>query len=620
MPALFGDGMVIQQKTDAPIWGWAAPGSSVTVQGSWGERASAVTDERGRWMASLRTPAAGGPYTLSISGETTVTFSDVLIGEVWLCSGQSNMEWSVSISDRAAETIAGATDGQIRLFTVPNTIATAPRATIDAQWQICTPQTVGSFSAVGYNFGRELRAALGVPVGLIASDWGGTPAESWVSAAGLREFPEFGPALEHLAAATDPLKRQQLQARAEEGWWSALDAKSQIPSDWASPQFTDEEWATMDLPATLGPDGLDQFDGVVYFRRVVEVPDRPEGAASLELGPIDDYDDAFVNGVHVGATHGANQWAAPRRYTLPPGTIRQGRNLIAVRMLDHSGPGGVNGQAAQMRLVIGDRTYPLAGAWRYRRGAAQRDLGAMTEIAINQNTATVLANGMIAPLVPFAMRGAIWYQGESNVGRSEQYRRLLPALVADWRRLFRNPQFQFYAVQIAPFNYGTSDDDVARLRDAQREILAQEHTGLAVITDIGDDGDIHPRNKHEVGRRLSLIARARAYGASDLEFSGPLYASHVIERGAIRVSFAHAKGLRAMGAAPGPFLIAGEDRVFHEAQARIDGEAVVVTSPAVKKPVALRFGWTKAGASDLYNAAGLPASPFRTDDWPASRP
>jgi len=634
LPAIFGDNMVLQRETDAVLWGWARPGEKVTVTASWSDAPrETVTDADGRFRLMVPTAKAGGPFKITVAADNSVTFTNIMLGEVWLCSGQSNMEWPLAATDNAEATIAGAKHPNIRLFTVENTISAHKRIDVNGNWSECTPKSVGTFSAVAYYFACALQDRLGtdVPIGLIAADWGGTPAESWVSDAGLRDFPEFAETITFLnAMGKDPAAREKIMRERGEGWWNSLDRISKPSNNWATADFDDAGWKACALPATWGDggsDGLKGFDGVGYFRRVIDLPESWNGKpATLELGPIDDYDDAWVNGKPVGATHADNQWAEPRKYAVPEGVLKTGRNIIAVRVLDAAGIGGMNGKPEQLALRAGGSdglSVPLAGEWRYMKGAEAKSLPArQPNVGIGPNMATTLYNGMIAPIVGFPIRGAIWYQGESNVGRAEQYGKLFPALIRDWRARWREAgaktDLPFYFVQIAPFNYGGDGRASAALRDAQRTSLSTPNTGMAVTLDIADPTDIHPRNKKDVGARLAMWALAQTYGQEILP-SGPLFKVARAESQNLRIEFDHSgNGLEFRGdegTKEKAFWIAGDDRKFRIAKAEIDGDTIVLSHTKVPKPVAVRYAWSNAPAATLFNKDGLPASSFRSDTW-----
>jgi sialate O-acetylesterase len=649
LPALIGDGMVLQRNTRASVWGWAAPREEVRVSCAWDPRAPPVevkgtADEHGRWRVFLPTPDAGGPFTVTIAGrDSSRTLRDVMVGDVWICSGQSNMEWPLSAIGPGSDTIpsaekeiAAANHPAIRLFTVPNTMSAHERIDVDgARWRVCAPATAQGFSAVGYFFGRELNERLRVPIGLIDADWGGTVVQAWMSAESLKPFDEFAGDLEYLATLRlDPAGREAKLKGQGGDWWSRLDAASRVDAGWAAPDFDDSAWPQTAVPATWTGD-LGIFDGVAYFRRVIDVPEQlPSWAAGecvLELGPIDDYDDTYINGVRVGFTHEDNQWSAPRRYVVPAGTLKRGLNVVAVRVLDTAGPGGINGSKDQLvlRAKGSDDMVPLAGQWRYRIGAKVSALPPRGETTrVNPNTPTILFNGMIRPLTPCTIRGVIWYQGESNRYDPAQYARLFPAMIRDWRRTWAadgnaessgNADFPFYFVQIAPFRYAGDSGQTSLLREAQASALALPNTGMAVTLDLGEATDIHPKNKLDVGRRLARQALAGTYHVSGVEATGPIYASMAVDGSRARITFAHVTGglvgRKGSGKDLDGFLIAGDDRQFHVAHAEIDGDLVVVTSPRVNAPTAVRYAWSQVPPASLFNAEGLPVPPFRTDDW-----
>ncbi len=482
-PSIFGDHMVLQQGKALPIWGKAAPGEQVQVTLDNATRSATACSE-GQWMVKLPRRKAGGPYELKIQGaENTLLFSDVLVGEVWLGSGQSNMQWPVNQSANPTEEIANASFPKIRLFYVKRTVATTPQYDCEGAWVVCSPETIPDFSAVLYFFGRELHQQLnGVPMGLIHTSWGGTPAESWTS----RPTLEGNPELVHIVQQWD----QQLA----------------------------------EYPAAKAA-----YDEAIAVWK--EAAEQAKAAGNPE----------------------------PKKPDPPHGP-------------DHP--------------------------W----------------------LASGLYNAMIAPLVPYAVQGAVWYQGESNANRAYQYRKLFPAMITDWRNAWQQGPFSFYFVQLANFTKVLPDPDEsdwAELREAQTMTLSLKDTGMAVTIDIGDADDIHPANKQDVGKRLALNALAKDY-KKKVVWSGPMYKSMKIRDNAAVIRFTHTKGglLADDGEALKGFTIAGEDQQFVWADAEIKGKTVVVSSPQIKKPVAVRYAWANNPVCNLVNGAGLPASPFRTDDWP----
>jgi sialate O-acetylesterase len=583
-------------------------------------------------MAKLPPLKVGGPYTLTISGPSSVTLKNVMVGDVWVCSGQSNMEMGIAGVNDAEKEIASADNPNIRLFTVAKTISLEPKNTVTVrdsdlmgEWSVCSPKTVatggwGGFSAVAYFFGRHLQKELGVPIGLIHTSWGGTVAEAWTSLEALNTHPDFRSAAAQiqemrtaLASGKDDFDKRMAD------WWARSDPGSAAGRNWADPGAATTGWRTMELPKAWEDGGLANFDGIVWFRREVEVSADDAGkAAVLHLGPIDDRDTTWVNGVKVGETGIYN---ASRDYRIPAGTLKAGKNVIAVRVLDTGGAGGINGTPEQLSLEIGNTKTSLAGPWSFQPSSPLSRLAAVPErVDNNPNFPTVLYNGMISPLLQFGIKGAIWYQGESNAGRAYQYRTLLPTMIRDWRSRWGVGEFPFFIVQLANFmqtDPEPKDDAWPELREAQYlTTQAVPNAGLAVTIDIGDAADIHPKDKQDVGKRLALAALGIAY-KKPIEYSGPVYKSMKVEGDKVQLQFSHlGGGLEARGGELKGFAIAGADRKFVWADARIDGDSVVVSSPQVKQPVAVRYAWANNPVCNLYNKTDLPAVPFRTDTWP----
>lgn len=629
LPSIFSGGMVLQRDTEALIWGTADPGEVVSLRASWsGDVHWARADGAGDWWIEIATPGAGGPHSLSVEGKNRIELEDVWTGEVWLCSGQSNMEWRLGGGIVGAEeAIAAAEYPQLRKFEVPNAVSLLPKADGGGAWVPCTPETAASFSATAFFFARDLHAELGVPIGLIVSDWGGTPAEAWTSREALAaELDDFDGALDRFAAwATDgdALARSLEQRRS--AFFEELARRDPgMTGGWMEETLSGaaaEGWSTVEQPALWRDHGIGDHDGIVWMRREVTVGEGWAGRElSLSLGPIDDQDVTYWNGVRLGAHEGDGHWNTPRGYTVPADLVRAGRNVIAIRVLDTGGAGGLAGEAEAMTLERPDvrgQGMRLDGPWQLRVGATLSSLGGWPRsAAFNQNSPTSLFNAMIAPLVPYAMRGAIWYQGESNRGRGEQYRRLFPTLIEDWRRRWGRGDFPFYFVQIAPFGYGNDTGQAAEIREAQMMALDLPNTGMACTMDIGNPRDIHPRNKLDVGKRLALWALAKDYGRGDLVYSGPIYRSMEREGDALRLHFDHALGGLASvdGGAIEHLEIAGADGVWHPAVGVLDGATLLVRSEAVEAPVHARYAWGAADRGTLTNGAGLPASSFRTKD------
>ena len=631
LPGLFGSGMVLQRDTEVAVWGWANAGETVRIQPSWSDVAySAEAADDGRWFTRVRTPGAGGPHSIVFEGENRIQLDDVLCGEVWVCSGQSNMEWSLGTvidadPDGREAVLASARDDGLRLFHVPRKVSRTPVDDVGAHWRVAAGEDVLGFSAVGFYFGRALRREVNVPVGLIESAWGGTVCEAWTSAPTLLADEDFAEPVRQVLADAAGLRdvAAELAARQQE-WWQALagHAGGERADGWHAAEFDDSTWQLAELPGPWEQSRLGNFDGVVWYRRPVDVPAGWNGRdLQLSLGPIDDMDSVWFNGTKVGGIEVHGRWTEPRHYTVPANVIREGRNTVAVRVVDTGGGGGLVGNAEQVHLQpAGDEAErkSLAGPWRVKASAAIADLPAFPRAAsFHQNSPTALFNGMIAPLVPFGIRGAIWYQGESNRTRGAQYRRLFPSMIQDWRKHFGRGEFPFYFVQIAPYAYDGDKGQAAELREAQTMTLALPNTGMAVTMDIGNPRDIHPKNKWDVGERLARWALADVHG-HDVVKSGPLYEKMEVTGNAIRLHFRFAEGLR-FGEEANCFAIAGADGVFVPATARIDGTTVVVQSDAVTEPVAVRYAWGAADEPSLQNGAGLPAPSFRTD-LPSNEP
>lgn len=619
----FGDHMVLQEGQPVPVWGAAAAGEKVTVKFA-GQQKSAAADAGGHWrvdLAPLATSAKPRAFTVTGSATPTpLTLTDVLVGEVWLCGGQSNMERQLGlrigqkpILNWEAE-VASANHPLIRQCYVTQTRDVVPHATVQASWTVCSPETVADFTAVGYFFARDLQAVHGGPVGIIHSSWGGTPAEAWTSREGLAAFHEFDDTIAALRdTPSDPTKALRMYHEKLAVWYRDNDPGSGA-HPWSVPDLDTTGWETMNLPTLWEAAGHPDYDGVAWFRRSFDLPAGWAGHdLELHLAAVDDSDTTWVNGVEVGSN---DEWNFPRVYRVPAAILKPTGNTIAVRVLDTGGGGGIwNGDhdlPLELRS-IGVKGAPLSlrGPWLCR---FSRSLDGAPTVppnpALGALMPTVLYNGMIAPLIPYAIRGVVFYQGENNAGRPTQYRTLLPALIEDWRKRWDEGDFPFLFVQIAPFR-----EQPPEIREAQ--LIAWQHTpntAMAVTIDCGDPEDIHPADKQPVGARLALAARALAYGEK-IEYSGPVFADMKVAGGGRAVlHFTHlGGGLLAPGGTLEGFTVAGADGVFHPAKAVIAGDTVEVSADEVPKPTAVRYGWANVAKGNLFNRAGLPASPFRTD-------
>ena len=603
--SLFTDHMVLQRGTAPPVWGWAKSGEQIEVKGSWGKSAKTIAGADGKWIVRIPTGrTAGGPHTLTVSGENTLTFQDVMLGEVWLLSGQSNMEWSVGQVIAKAPKYQDTNAPNIRLFQVPNKRSSTPLENVDAKWLACTPETAKGFSAVGYFFARNVINGLGepVPIGLIQSDWGGTEVEVWIREGALNELPGFPPRIEANRRTTATYQAELAD------WQKKVSTMEPGNGAFASPSFDDSGWKNIAGPKPWEEEGMGEDDGVAWYRAHFDLSLTDlVGPVTIELGDIDDADQTYINGKLVGET---KVWNAKRKYTIPASALVQGNNVLAVRVVDTGGGGGF--RTPNEIKLSSTRSIPLTN-WKTKQTLSYKSNPPPQP---PRWPAGELYNGMIAPVIPYAIKGALWYQGESNVSRAFQYRTTFPFLIQSWRKDWGQGDFPFYFVQIAPFaGYGSGAS--AELREAQLMTLKLKNTGMAVATDITDNvNDIHPVNKWDVGHRLALLALNRVYGKKQVD-SGPIYQSHKVEGNQIRIFFEPKNSRLVMEAFSLPgLMIAGEDKKFVMAQARVDGNSLIVYSSEVPKPVAVRYGWSDVPLPGLSNEAKLPASPFRTDSWP----
>jgi len=643
LTGLFSDNMVLQQGVKAPVWGLADPGDKVVVQFA-GQKVEAVTDQEGRWKAALEPlKASAEPREMTITcGKDAMTIKGVLVGEVWLASGQSNMELTMGGVQNAAAETAAANFPQIRFFNVPKVPAAAPQDRCGGTWAVCSPGTVGATSALGYFFARDIHQALKVPVGIINSPWGGTAAQPWTPLAGLKSVPSLKSAADQFEQKANYYSGGGYAKDQDKSWqkfdetnaeWLAGVTKNDpgLAGKWFDPQAKLDGWKSIRLPNVSAADPW-HFLGIAWVRREVEIPQAWVGKdLVLSLGVIDEADTTYVNGTEVGAMWAGKSGRAstPREYAVSGVVGKTTKVVIAVRIMNLYSFGGFMGPAAKMTLALKDkadeRPVSLVGTWQYKvsepidRLDIPRPEGMPVPFLPDNNLSTALYNGMIAPLVPYAIRGAIWYQGESNAGQPEQYRDLFPAMIKSWRQAWGQGDFAFDFVQLPGFQAVQQAPVEAKswadLRDAQAAALALPNVGMAVIIDLGEAGNIHPKNKQDVGKRLALVALAKSYDQK-VEFSGPAYKSMKVADATVRLTFDHiGGGLVAKGGDLVGFAVAGEDKVFHVAQAKIEGAEVVVSSDKVAKPVAVRYAWANNPICNLYNKEGLPAAPFRTDTW-----
>lgn len=629
LPQFFGDGMVLQREKPVTFWGWADAGEAVMVQ-LLGKTYPAQPDESGRWRVTLDAQPAGGPHVISVRGKNNLTVSDVLFGDVWVCGGQSNMEWHIRQLNGKYDDLIRSTppNPQIRYVEIKHVRSFTPQddAPVVKPWVSANAQTLPDFSAVGYFFAKTLHERYGVPIGLVACNWGGTIAEAWMDYESLAPFPTLQ---QRFVTLRDETRNEASQPpKPKMTWEQALAAADAAATkggpSWSSPTLGTADWQTLAVPGVWEDKGLPNFDGMVWLRKEITLPKSAAGKELFFNAPgIDDLDVTYFNGQEIGRTDGYNQ---PRQYRIPGRLVKAGKNVLAIRVVDTGGGGGITGEPEDLSLTAGKQSFPLAGTWQYKVASRLRDFPPNERIAatVNPNIPTVLYNGMLRSVTPYGIRGVIWYQGESNASRAYEYRSLFPAMIRNWRKNFGQGDVPFLFVQLANFMKPADqpgESAWAELREAQRMALAEPFTGMACIIDIGEEADIHPKNKLDVGRRLALNAMHIAYGDNNVVYSGPLYRNMVKDGAKIRLGFEHvAAGLVAKNSPDGSlkgFAIAGEDKKWLPANARIDNNTVVVWSDAVKNPVAVRYAWADNPVDcNLYNAADLPASPFRTDDWP----
>ena len=616
LPRLLSDGAILQRDAETRLWGWADPGEAVTVYLDSEVVGKAATQD-GRWQLRLPPRAAGGPHRLTFAGNNTVTVGDVWFGDVWIAAGQSNMELPMQrVRDRYADEIAAARLPLLRQFKVPKGYDfERPREDVEnGGWIASTPESVLDFSAVAWFFAKSIHARYGVPIGIVNSSYGGSPAEGWMSEEALEDWPHY---LEVAKRLREPGYLDGLQAAdraAAEAWHAGLDAADQglnAGAGWAAAGYDDSQWVATRVPGFWADTALGAINGSVWFRRTIELPGAAHGRpARLELGRIVDADTVWVNGVEVGQT--AYQYP-PRRYAVPAGVLQAGTNTIAVRIVNFAGRGGFVPDKPYL-LTAGALTVDLRGEWRYRLGATAKPMPEQRFKDWRQPLGYY--NAMLAPLQNMTIKGVIWYQGESNVDRAAEYRALFPAMIRAWRRQWGQGDFPFLFVQLANFLESAeepAESQWAETREAQTDALKEPNTGMAVTIDVGEWNDIHPENKRVVGERLALAARKVAYGEQDLVYSGPLLKSVAAENGKLVLSFDHVgSGLEARGGPPGAFAVAGADGAWSRAQAQIRGDRVIAWSESITSPVRVRYAWADnpAGAN-LYNQEGLPAVPFQ---------
>ena len=624
LAGIFSDHAVFQRGITIPVWGWTEP--LVLVSATLGPvSARTRSGADGRFLLRLPALPAGGSHELTVaSGDEAVTLRDILIGEVWIASGQSNMQWEMGLCDDP-EAIAAAKQSRIRMITIPRNARVGRQSDVDAAWLVASPETATNFSAVGYHFAHKLHGALDVPVGIISTNWGGTFIEAWTSREALLGNPATKAWTERYEATLFAPEFWDNPALDPANFYNADPGNVGLAQGWAGVDFPDQAWETMELPRSWQCAGHN-ISGVFWFRLAVDVPaDWVGHDLELKIGAVDKTDITYFNGEHVGSTGSGfdvGVWNLLRIYSVAGDLVKPGRNIIAVRAYSFAYAGGLIGPKGEMTLSRSDgkgTAIPLAGAWRYR---VEHDFGFVQPPPPPMgpgcpNSPYILHDNMIHPLLPYAVGGAIWYQGESNVAQAGSYRDMLTTMIRDWRRSWGQGDFPFLIVQLANYMQSSAyqeNSGWARLREAQFQALAEPATGMAVTIDIGDALDIHPTNKRDVGRRLAQWALVKCFGLEGVP-GGPLYTGMSIEGDCIRLRFDHVgNGLVSRDGGPlSHFVIAGLDKRFHAAEAVIEGRTILVRSADVPEPVAARYAWAdNPEGCNLFNQDGYPASPFRT--------
>lgn len=624
---LFQDNMVLQQRSKAPIWGWSTSNDSVTITSSWNKiTKTVVTDKFGKFYTELETTSYGGPYSLKISSKSdTITIENVMLGEVWLASGQSNMGWSLSNPIVKASELDSITNmDQVRFFKVPKTLSLNPIKHSKGEWKLCNSANAAEFSAVAYFFSKKLTIELDVPIGIIQSTWGGTPVESWMPL-------DYAEKIKRFVNFKEQINKEILKESEFQKWLDGMSSinvanknidevqevlLNSLPSYYGI-NLDDFQWKQHKLPLKFENE-FGEMDPLVWYRKEFYfdgiVNDKIH---ELFLGPVDDLDVTYLNGVKIGSIIG---WKKDRVYNIPEGLLQKGKNIIAICVLDNGGGGGIYKSTPQIKhndkvvlTLDGDWKYKMLGCFDNKSSFKVFDtsfnLDNKPSFLFNQKMPSSIFNAMISPLIPFKIKGVIWYQGENNVSRAQEYFNSFPLLINSWRNYWNQVDFPFYYVQIAPYNYGSGKAPM--LREAQRLAMKLPNTGMVVTSDIGDVNDIHPKNKHEVGNRLALWALNKDYGFANTVYTGPLYEKISIEGQKIRIHFEGiGSGLYAPDKKLNYFEVAGKDQTYYPAKAFIEGDNVIVRSPKVKSPKSVRFGWTDTSTPNLFNKEGLPAVSF----------
>ena len=618
LPALINDSMILQRDEPIKIWGWASPGEEVEIKFA-GKKYKAVAGKDKKWLVTISPMKAGGPFTMEIHASNHLIIRDIMLGDVWICGGQSNMEIPMArVKEKYPDEIANANNSFIRHINIaPQYDFHAPKEDVIAgRWQTANASTVAQFSALGYFFAKELYQLYQVPIGLVKTSYGGSPVEAWLSDDALKEFPVH-------AAMKDRFKNdllidsiQRTDKKITDQWYSSIwhqDKGMQEQPRWYDTAYVASDWSSMMIPGYWDDQLPQKTNGVLWFRKEIDIPPDFAGKPSfIRLGTIVDRDSVYINGKFIGTT---GYQYPPRRYDIAVGTLRPGKNVITIKVINSNGRGGFTLDKPYY-ISSGNVILDLKGSWQYKIAAVSAPLPSTTNILL---TPGGLFNGVIAPITNYAIKGFIWYQGETNTGRPFEYEKLFTSMINDWRSKWKQGPLPFLYVQLANFNepqLRPSESDWAALREAQRRTLKLSNTAMAVAIDLGEWNDLHPLNKKDVAKRLALAAQRLAYGNKKVLISGPTYQSMKIEKSRIVLSFTcTGSGLVARdNKALRHFAIAGADKKFVWAQAAIKNNTVVVWNENIKNPLYVRYAWAdNPEGANLSNKEGLPASPFSTE-------
>jgi len=617
LPLLVSDGMVLQRDTDLKIWGWADANEKLTINFN-NKTYNAQAGKEGKWEVMIVPLNAGGPYNMTISGSNQITIKNIIVGDVWVCSGQSNMEYPMNrVKEKYADVIAQSNNPNIRQFFVSQkyNFKTPQEDLQSGSWESVNSETILHFTAVGYFFAKTLYEKYKVPIGLINASLGGSPAQAWISENALKEFPDYLQTAEKFKDDNYIREIQTKDKAVSDEWYGRLNQldKGLAEKKWFDVNYIPDGWLTMNVPGYWADYELGNINGVIWFRNEFNVPASMIGKpAKLRLGRIVDADTVYINGEIAGTT----SYQYPRRnYELLANMLKTGKNIIVIRVINNSGRGGFV-LDKPYEITAAGQTIDLKGKWQYQLGATMEPLPGQTFV---QWQPIGLYNAMIAPLLNYKIKGVIWYQGESNTGKPQEYQKLFSTLIRDWRQKWNQGDFPFLYVQLANFMQAKNEPSEigwAMLREAQLKTLSVPNTAMTVITDIGEWNDIHPLNKEDVGKRLALAAQRFAYNDKTVVYSGPIYQSMKIEGNKIIITFTNiGGGLVAKGGELNYFAIAGTDKKFVWANAKIENDKIVVWNDKITNPVAVRYAWAdNPQGANLYNKEDLPASSFRTDE------